>query len=153
MIKDDDSRYRRLLAELSPRAIRVGVRNLPEGRGVTTVQVGTWQEYGTRRRPAEGQAQGPQHIPPRPFISGWFDEYEQQNREILKSYLGQVVGGKITSKQMLSRLGVLFVAQAQMRISAGLSPENAASTIARKGSSKPLINRGVLRSSIGYEVE
>jgi hypothetical protein len=48
------------------------------------------------------------------------------------------------------------VGQAQANISAGGSPAfapNKPATIARKRSSKPLINKGQLRSSIAHRVE
>jgi hypothetical protein len=49
-------------------------------------------------------------------------------------------------------LGLLFVGQIQERIKANIAPENADSTIERKGSSTPLINGGQLWQSVKHEV-
>jgi hypothetical protein len=41
----------------------------------------------------------------------------------------------------------------KQRIANGIAPPNSPYTIARKGSSKPLIDTGQLRNSITYQVE
>jgi hypothetical protein len=64
-----------------------------------------------------------------------------------------VIEGKRTSDQVLEILGQRAVGQIQERIASGIAPANAPSTVAKKGSSTPLIDTGVLRSSITYQVK
>jgi hypothetical protein len=49
-------------------------------------------------------------------------------------------------------IGMRVVGDIQDRISDGIPPPNSPITIARKGSSKPLIDSGQLRQSISFEV-
>lgn len=107
---------------------------------LTVLEVAIWNEFGTDK------------IPSRSFIRAWFDENRDRAREMLRRLMVSVVEGKRTKHQVLELLGQTFVAEIQARISAGIPPENALSTVAHKGSSKPLIATGQLRSSISYEV-
>jgi hypothetical protein len=52
----------------------------------------------------------------------------------------------------LDRLGAKVAALLQNRISAGIDPPNSAATIARKGSSKPLVDTGQLKAAITWRV-
>jgi len=52
----------------------------------------------------------------------------------------------------LNRVGVVAVGEVQEQIRRGDYKPNAESTIARKGSDKPLIDKGRLIQSISYEV-
>lgn len=107
---------------------------------LTVLEVAIWNEFGTDK------------IPSRSFIRAWFDENRDRAHEMLRRMMVSVVEGKRTKEQVLELLGQKFVAEIQARIAAGILPENAPSTVARKGSSKPLIATGQLRSSISYEV-
>lgn len=53
----------------------------------------------------------------------------------------------------LERVGLWAQGSIQQRISDGIPPPNAESTIRRKGSSTPLIDTGQLRTSIKYRVK
>ncbi len=110
--------------------------------GVTIADVGAFNEFGLG-------------VPERSFIRGWADENEEKNKERLRKIGQAVVTGKISSPTVgLKRFAVLAVADVQARISdGGAFQENAPSTVARKGSSKPLIDDGILRSSITAKVE
>ena len=71
--------------------------------------------------------------------------------------LGHVKGpggatAAIDMPKALELIGLFVKGLIQGRMSAGIPPPLKASTIARKGSSKPLINTGQLRASIDYEV-
>lgn len=107
---------------------------------VTVLDVAVWNEYGTG------------HVPERSFIRDWADQNEQQNKDNLRKIAIAVYQGKYDIRTGLDRLGLLFVGQIQRRISAGISPPNAPSTIEKKGSSTPLINFGQLRASILHKV-
>ena len=107
---------------------------------VTVLMVAEWMEYGTNT------------IPARSFIRAWFDENKATNTATMKSALQAVARGAITKERALELLGLRFVAGIQKRISDGIPPELADSTIKAKGSSVPLIDTGQLRSSITFEL-
>lgn len=149
-IRDRDAGYAALvarvfgLAKVKPR-IDVGVLEGPGGEthgddAVTVLEVAVWNEFGT------------DSVPSRSFVRAWFDEHEAELRQELVKLMQAVVRGERTKDQVLELLGQRCVAQIQARIADGIDPPNAPSTIARKGSSKPLIDTGALRSSISYRV-
>jgi hypothetical protein len=108
---------------------------------VSILQVAIWNEFGTAT------------IPERSFIRAWFDENEGKLRQELAVLMRSVLEGKRTREQILELVGQRAVAQIQARIAAGIAPENAPSTVEKKGSSTPLINTGALRSAVSYRVE
>ena len=150
-IRDVDHGYRDLLRRVfgaAARRTRIDIGLLsesggePDGdSGATVLDVGIFNEFGTDT------------IPERSFIRAWFDEAEPKLREDLTELMKSVIAGKRTKEQILELLGQKTVGEIQERISAGIDPPNAPSTIAKKGSSTPLIDTGTLRSSISYRVE
>lgn len=108
---------------------------------VTLLDVATWMEFGT------------DDIPERSFLRAYFDEHEAEIHARLGRLTKQVVMGKLTKAQALEQIGLYVVGEIQKRIAAGIEPENAASTIARKGSSTPLVDTGQLRQGISYRVK
>lgn len=113
------------------------------GAGETTlVEIAAFHEFGTVRSPR------------RSMIADWEDEGHEKHREQLRK-MGQALikGAVVNVPQGLERLGNLYVAEVQKRISSGIAPELNAATIKRKGSSVPLIDSGQLRSSITYGVD
>lgn len=145
MIKDTDKGLKSLLkrCQESKSVITVGVHEAEGGAayegGATVADVASWNEFGTDR------------IPARPFLSGWFDANITKIKSLLKS-----AGEKITQgtpvDQALDVVAQWAAGGVQKGIAQGVPPPNAASTIARKGSSTALINTGQLRSSIRGKV-
>jgi hypothetical protein len=109
---------------------------------ITILQVGIFNEFGTDR------------IPERSFIRAWFDEHQAEIRDKFTVLMKSVVRGDRTKEQILDIIGLWCVGSIQQRISAGIGPENAESTVKAKGkgSSTPLVDTGSLRSSISYEI-
>lgn len=108
---------------------------------VTVAQVAEWMEYGV-----------PGRIPARSWLRAWIDENGPAIEARVQTETRAVIEGKRTKAQALARVGVWAVGEIQKRIAAGIDPPNADSTIARKGSSVPLIDTGQLRSSITSRV-
>lgn len=106
----------------------------------TLAQVAAWNEFGTGR------------IPARSFIAAWFDENRVANMAFARELAALRIGRRLTYDQSLKLMGARAVGGIQKRIAAGISPANAPSTVARKGSSKPLVNTGQLRSSIAFKL-
>lgn len=107
---------------------------------VTILQVALANEFGT------------DNIPARPFIRGYVDANEQRVKAMISKVEQEIAKGSMTREQGLNLLGQRLVAEIQDRMSKGIPPPNAPSTIERKGSSTPLIDTGQLRSSIKYTI-
>lgn len=116
-----------------------GAKGYAGGEGVTVADVARWAEHGI------GQ-------PQRRWLGGWIDA----NRDALLARMREesraVLAGERTKPEALARLGLWIQGGIQQRIANGIEPPNAESTIARKGSSTPLIDKGQLRSSIANRV-
>jgi hypothetical protein len=105
---------------------------------ITNADVATWNEFGT------GQ------IPARSFLRATVD-INQARLLALGGKLGAaILDGRIGGERSLELLGQETKSLIQRRITAHIPPENRPSTIAKKGSSTPLIDRGILRASITY---
>ena len=70
----------------------------------------------------------------------------------VKELIKRCLAGKATIRGALAKIGQLAAGDVKRIIAAGGFVENAAETILRKGSSKPLINTGQLRQSVTYQV-
>lgn len=130
---------------------KVKVRGKPKGRGKkgkfkviltgnTVVEIATIHEFGIG-------------VPERSFIRAFVDENEALIKKKIRTLGKKVVKGTLSSKQALDILGVWLTGKIQSRIAKGIPPALAQATIDRKGSSKPLINTGQLRSSITHETD
>lgn len=110
---------------------------------MTVLEVATIHEFGA---PAAG-------IPARSFIRGTVDEEAGEITAAQRKLAIAVLSGKLEVGRALNQLGALVSARIQRRIARGIQPPLLPRTVARKGSSKPLVNTGQLRSSISWEVE
>jgi hypothetical protein len=151
-VTDTDAGYKALFRRLEDAkglVLTVGVHG-PEGAAehaveegeppLTVADVATIHEYGLGNNPE------------RSFIRAWADENKSQNEQTLLKIGQACVRGRYDATTGLNRAGLLFVAQIQRRIRAGIAPPLSPVTIARKGSSTPLINTGQLWTSIRHKV-
>lgn len=89
------------------------------------------------------------NIPARPWLE---PGVKSGNEEYLKSIDEGITAGK-TPDQILELLGVIAVGKTQKYMTDLQDPPNAPSTIAKKGSSNPLIHNGEMRQSVTYKVQ
>lgn len=113
-----------------------------EGSPLTLLEVAAIHEFGA---PAAG-------IPQRSFIRAGVDTQLAEIQRVQRALAGQTIRGAITLDVALDRLGAKVSALLQNRIAAGIDPPNSAATIARKGSSKPLVDTGQLKAAITWRV-
>lgn len=92
-------------------------------------------------------------IPERSFIRATVDQKSKMIAKRAGRLMGQVMQGTIDTRRALEILGLYVKGQMQTRISRGIAPPLKPSTIRRKGSAKPLIDKGQLRASIEFEVK
>lgn len=119
--------------------------------GLTVAQLATIHEFGkVIHQPRMGRTIV---IPERSFLRATIDQYQEAiaRRDVLLAQ-GFMLG-KLALKPAMELFGQYVVGLIQQRIANGIAPPNRPRTIARKGSSKPLIDTGQLRSSITYKVE
>lgn len=130
--------------------VRVGVleeatkatREEEEGSPLTLLEVAAVHEFGA---PAAG-------IPQRSFIRAGVDAQLAEIQRVQRALARQTIRGATTLDVALDRLGAKVAALLQNRIAAGIDPPNSPATIARKGSSKPLVDTGQLKASITWRV-
>lgn len=111
---------------------------------ISMVELAAIHEFGS---PAAG-------IPERSFIRSTF----RNNRELLAKFLLRtakaVLSDKLSVEDALGQLGLWAVSQIKRTITAhDIPPPLKASTVARKGSTKPLVDTGQLVNSISWEVD
>lgn len=143
-VTDRDKGYAKMIANLDATgklAITVGIHS-EEGEGDhdgrSIVDIAEANEFGLG-------------VPARPFVSGWADNYPDPVGEMRDEAAAALKAGVSPTKR-LDALAQVWAGDMQAEISAGIDPENAESTIERKGSSTPLIDTGILRSSIRGKV-
>lgn len=104
--------------------------------GTPVAQVAFWQEFGTAK------------IPMRPFIRNAIAKNTQKWGDSVKTALI----GTNDSEKALKMLGEIMRGDIVLSLTNLNTPPNAPSTIKQKGSSNPLIDTGLLRNSISWEL-
>lgn len=107
--------------------------------GVDMVDIAVYNELGTAR------------IPPRPFVRNAAEKYRQDIATTM-SHLARKVEDGANPQQALETLGQWYQARQQAHIRSAEFVPNAPSTIKKKGSTVPLIDKGRLINSVRYEV-
>ena len=149
-IVDRDRGWKSLMRKITDlvsqrRELVVGVTSDRYVDGNSVAEIAMIHEFGTAT------------VPQRSFIRSTLDKhgltYSKQLAEGVQAAIVDAVNGKLdTDQKALNRLGMRIKGDIQKRIAQGISPPNAPATIARKGSSTPLIDSGQLRASITYEL-
>lgn len=147
-VKVRDNGATKIVRELGKRGpgVRVGVLGEKGGAqhkgspaGITVAEIAEIHEFGLG-------------VPERSWLRDWIDANTRQIADRIRREEAEVVKGKRTREQAIKRLGVWIQGEIQQRIADGIPPPNAPSTIAKKGSSKPLIDTGQLRQSITHKI-
>jgi phage gpG-like protein len=134
------------IKEFKKAVIKVGVQTnagLNED-GTPIVKYAAYNEFGTIH---EGG-----NIPERSFIRETAKKYNNWNKEVDEAYTS-VIDGKDTPFAAIAKVGIIARDDIKQAITDGIDPENAPATIAKKGSSKTLIDTGALRNSINYKFD
>lgn len=103
-------------------------------------QIAAYNEFGTDR------------IPARPFFRTAMDTGKEKIKELSEKTYSAVLEGKMGTEQALGLIGELGTSLVKASITTGNWEKNTDLTIARKGSSKPLIDTGQMRNSVTYVV-
>lgn len=98
---------------------------------------------------------GTEDIPERSFLRSTVDKNRAKYEASLARVAGHLADGKGArgrAERELQKLGLTAVGDVQQQIVDIKDPPNAASTIAAKGSSNPLIDTGRMRQSVSFVV-
>jgi hypothetical protein len=104
--------------------------------GTPVAQVAFWQEFGTAK------------IPMRPFLRNAI----AKNTRKWGDSVNTALIGTNDSEKALKMLGEIVRGDIVLSLTNLNTPPNAPSTIKQKGSSNPLIDTGLLRNSISWEL-
>ena len=114
--------------------VATGTKRESVNPNLTVSQVASWNEFGTNK------------IPARSFIRGTYTKRHKDIIDHVAKFLYR------DPENLLEHVGLYVVSLIQEEIRKGIEPGNSKYTIARKGSSKPLIDTGQLINSITYKV-
>lgn len=142
-----DRVIRQRIQSLAGVTLTVGIHRGKTNQGVDVATYGAWNNFGTKN------AMGWELIPERPFMKFASDRIADWMRsDAYKEVLRDVARGRITPQQAITRIGAQAVAITSKTIAdSALYRPNSDITIARKGSTKPLINSGVLIQTVNYK--
>lgn len=107
--------------------------------GTPVALVALWNEFGT------------EHIPERPFFRNANANAKKSIVKFVKRFLDPL--SKTMSKKDAGKIAAFHVGQIQTEIVNLKAPANADGTKKQKGSANPLVDTGLLKSSITFEVE
>lgn len=105
---------------------------------ITVAQLGTIHEFGT----SDGR------IPERSWMRSTDSENRNKYSKMMDAVFDRVLRGKGQIASRLTAVGERIASDLRRKITSLRTPPNAASTIAQKGSSNPLIDTGHMRQSV-----
>lgn len=91
-------------------------------------------------------------VPERSFIRSTMKENKKQIIKMQESFMRKIVFGEMTKEKALGLIGAFLAGKISEKIVAIKTPPNTPETIAKKGSSNPLIDTGQLKNSITWSV-
>lgn len=128
-----------------PRNVQVGFPAGEQSQEILNRAV--WNHYGT-----SGSGWGGP-IPERPFLSNAIRGNRTSYRQKLKGSAAKILRGETATRTVLSKLGILAQGDVQTEITNLIDPPNSPVTVARKGSSNPLIDTGEMRGNVTWKVD
>ena len=138
----DGKKFERMLKELGKLEVRIGYQQgaATNDEGVDYCDIAAWNELGTV------------NMPSRPFLRKSIDENESKINSFLKSQKKELINS-LSAEKVLKNIGLFQKDLIQEKITEGSFEPNAESTIRRKGSSKPLIDTGLMRQKVDYVIQ
>lgn len=157
-LEDRDLGWKAFFERVKIKDARVKVGVLASGKGgerevgpdgtpgdLTVAEIAAIHEFGTQDR----------SVPERSFLRSTFDEKREELAKMGKALLLRVLDGKLTVRQALEAMGMKLAAETKKKITAGagIPPPLRPSTVAAKGSDRPLVDTGRLLNAITWAVE
>lgn len=125
------------LKKLTELEVRIGYQHgkATNDEGVDLCDIAMFNELGTV------------HSPPRPFLRQSVDDNQAEIEGFMKESVDLMQDG-MSAQTCLEQLGLFQKDLVQDKIVTGNFVANAESTIRKKGSSRPLIDTGIMRRSV-----
>lgn len=144
-VKLDDRKYRKIEKELLKFGRGWILVGLFEGEehvesGATVAAIGFFNEFGTK------------NIPERSWMRSWFDSNLRRIKSMVLRVTNKIKERKMTAERALNILGAWAVGELKKSIIQLRTPPNAPVTIARKGSSNPLVDTAQMLNSVRYKI-
>lgn len=137
---DRDLGLRRFIRELQIAKVTEVVIGVQQGdmngEGQQIAEYAAYNEFGT------------ENIPERSFMRTAFDENLPQLKEDMDKRYAEVQAGTMTVRQALMNVGLKHADVIKDKIDTNIPPPNSPVTIARKGSSKTLIDSASMKNSV-----
>lgn len=92
-------------------------------------------------------------LPMRSYIRSTVDENQERYHQIAADLVGRIVEGDLDKFSGLSIMGQQIESDIKAKITNLRTPPLKPATIRRKGSDNPLVDRGILRSSVRFVVK
>ena len=146
----------RELQYLASHHVEIGIfADASRDEAVPMLVIAAANEFGAKIPKRQARLDNPEKwiiIPERSYLRAWFDENVDALQVTLERLIGQIVEGKISGRAALEMIGGYVVTHVQAYMIDLKTPPNVPSTIARKGSSNPLIDTGQLKDAITWRV-
>lgn len=138
----EGKRFRKALEEIDKLAVFVGFQagEVTSDKGVDVANYAAFNELGTTTG-----------IPSRPFIRNSVDGNMERIQAFQREMIGQLLDGESPEK-ILRQIGAFQKGLIQEEITDGHFEANKESTIRRKHSDHPLIDTGLMRQSVNYQI-
>lgn len=143
--KDTDEGLKAIMKEiqtLQSHSVEVGIMGNDSVEGVSVVDYAVFNEFGTSR------------IPARPFMSRTYDQKLGEINKYMEFLGNTVIEGKANAMGVMTDLGNWYEAEIKKTIvdAKNWAVPNAASTVAMKKSSSPLIDTGRMLGAVKHEI-
>ena len=121
--------------------VRIGFQaGEAEHDGVDLCDIAMFNELGTA------------HIPSRPFMRDTVDNHQDEILDYIVKWSKKCLEGRMETHEMMMNIGMLVKGLMQEEIVRGNFLPNSEATIRQKGSDKPLIDSGLMRASVNYQI-
>lgn len=121
--------------------VLTGTGEHPNSDGALISEIAHWMEFGTI------------DIPARPFMRTAIGNHMPEYVQITKDSFKMVQKDQMSPKDFHGIIGEKVKSDIQREIVWGFFEPNALSTILAKNSSRPLVDTGIMRQSISWEVD
>lgn len=139
-------KYKKAIEELNSNQIRVGMFAKVGDKVLTKAIV---NEFGTTKAGKNNNIV----IPERSFIRSTYNKQYKKVGKRFNQIFVSISKGNFNIIPKLKLIGLEQETETKKTITDMKTPENAPSTIAKKGSSNPLIDTGEMRSKVSHEVK
>lgn len=142
-VKDTDLGLNRFIAEMqSAKTVEVviGILEGTMNDGQSVAEYAAHNEFGT------------DNIPERSFMRTSFDENKHGISIVMGQQFAKVKRGEKTVRDALSHVGMYHQQQIMKKIGSNIQPANSPVTIAKKKSSRTLIDTGAMLNGVAYLV-